>query len=407
MNPLAGRILWQLQKKRDLANALFTTKAPDFVFQRKPQAILDHIPVITFHVAIPERFDRQCKHLAESGYRTIGADEMKRVMLGDLMPEPRTMMLTFDDGLKQVWTVAYPILKKYGLRATVFLIPGCISAELTKRRTLEDVWSGEATEQEVFGIAPDESALATWPEIIEMHESGVVDFQSHTMWHSLVHRSAKVIDFGSPSYDRYYFGNVHVPMYQRGGVDVTDRTVFPGMPIYAAAPRMQVESRFFDDEGLRDHCINEVEKNGGTQFFEDREWRKAMRRVADAYRKSHSLNETYETPEDRDGVVRDELRRAKETIESKLSGKHVEHLCFPWYRGAQFAIEGATDTGHAITYFDSEPGFKENFPGTSNKVTRVDEIFLRRLPGQDRMGKLEVLQELYGLRHLSKRMFPR
>ena len=407
MNPLSGGLLWKLQKNRNLVDALITRRAPDFVVQRAPPDILDHVPVFTFHVAIPERFDRQCQHLANSGFRTIDSDELKGIMLGEIKQQPRSCMLTFDDGLKQVWTVAYPILKKYGLRATVFLVPGCMSdASSTPRKTLEHVWRGEATEGEVFGIAPGESALASWAEVAEMHESGVMDFQSHTMWHSLVHKSADLIDFGRPDYNCHYFGNIHVPMYQQQGVDKTDRELVLGMPIYSAAPRMQVGSRFFDDEGVREHCVDLVSANGGESFFENRNWRKIMARAFRTYKKKNPVNERFEKLSDRDIAIRKELREAKEIIESQLPGKSVEHLCFPWYRGAEFAVDCASETGHFLTYYDAEPGFIVNVPGTSDKITRVDETFLRRLPGEDRMSKRDVIKEVLGLRQLPTRMFP-
>jgi hypothetical protein len=169
---------------------------------------------------------------------------------------------------------------------------------------------------------------------------------------------------------------------------------------------MQVASRFFDDEGLREHCIETVSQNGGSSFFENRNWWKIMIRIVSAYRKRNRVDERFESVNDRDTAIRDELRAAKEMIESKLPGKTVKHLCFPWYRGAKFAVKCASDTGHVMTYYDSKPGFIVNVPGTSDKITRVEETFLRRLPGDGRMSKRDVIQELFGLRQLRKRMFP-
>lgn len=408
MNPLSGGLLWKLQKNRHLFDAMVLGRAPDFVARRRPPKELGHIPVITFHVAIPERFEEQCAHVANNRYHTLDGEEFKGILSGKFKPRPRSIVITFDDGLKQVWTVAYPILKKYGLRAIVFLVPGCIAeTEMAPRKTLEDVWAGEASEVDIMAIQPDETPLATWPEIREMHESGVIDFQSHTMWHSLVPRSEEIIDFGRPDYSTHYFGNIHVPLYQRDGLDVTDRDLLLGMPIYSAAPRMQVAARYFDDQGLRDHCIDLVARSGGGAFFSRRDWRQVLQHAVESYRRENQLVTRLERPQERDEAIERELRIAKETIENRLPGKKVEHLCFPWYKGADFAQRCAERTGHALTYCDYEPGFLQNNPGSqARRVARVDETFMRRLPGAGRMTKLEVLQEMIKLRELPGRMFP-
>jgi hypothetical protein len=408
MNPLAGRLLGKLQKKKRLVDPILFRRGPDFVVQRTAPRELAHIPVFTFHTAVPEIFEQQCAFLVNNGYQTIDSDEFERAMLGEIRPRARSVLLTFDDGLKQVWTVAYPILKKYGLRATVFLVPGCITDEyLPLRKTMEDVWRGTSEENEVFGIAPTESALSTWPEIREMHSSGIMDFQSHTMWHSLVYRSNVIVDFGRPDYYCHYMGNAYVPMYQSNDVDVTDRKLLLGMPIYESAPRMQTEARFFDDEGLREQCINTVQANGELAFFDNPDWKKILEKLVQKYRKTRALRERIESPEERDIAIRGELLAAKERIESELPGKKVKHLCFPWYRAKRFAHQCAVDTGHTLMYYDYKPGFYTNAPGSNtDKIARVEETFLRRLPGDGRMSMVQIVQEVSSLRNLRTRMFP-
>jgi hypothetical protein len=227
------------------------------------------------------------------------------------------------------------------------------------------------------------------------------------MWHGLVYRSSEIVDFGRPDYRKHYFGNIHVPIYRSEGLDRTDRELLLGMPIYASAPRFQVDSRYFDDDSLRDYCVEFVAKNGGASFFEEKNWRRTLGQVVNRYRRSNVIKESFETPEQRDKEAMTELRLAKEAIEARLDGKRVEHFCFPWYKGAEFAHKCAWETGHQLVYTDYERDFLENVPGSRQRqVARIDEFFLRRLPGAGRISKFNIVEEILGLRNLPGRMFP-
>jgi peptidoglycan/xylan/chitin deacetylase (PgdA/CDA1 family) len=65
-------------------------------------------------------------------------------------------MLTFDDGYKDNYTILYPLLQKYNLKATIFVVT-------------ETVWSKNRVSRE---------------DIAEMSASGLVSIQSHTKSHS-------------------------------------------------------------------------------------------------------------------------------------------------------------------------------------------------------------------------------
>ena len=237
MTPTAGRLRWMFQKNRHILDALLLRRAPEFVYRRSAGPLRDEIPVFTFHAVVPEVFEAQCDYLVRNGYQTLSASGFQRRLTGEEPCRDPAVLLTFDDGLKQLWSVAYPLLKKYGLRATCFLIPGCIpQGDEGVRPTLDDVWERKAKEADVVATRRVEPAVATWAEIIRMHESGVVDFHSHTLHHALVPVSDQVVDFVGPHYDPYLYGNIHVPLYTRDGEDVTSRDPVPGLPIFEAKP---------------------------------------------------------------------------------------------------------------------------------------------------------------------------
>src|SRR5688500_1473809 len=82
-----------------------------------------HIPVFVFHSLEPHRFARQLTHLADNGYVTLSADEYAQNLLGGRPAPARAVVLTFDDGRGSLWSVGYPLLRRFGMRGIVFLVP--------------------------------------------------------------------------------------------------------------------------------------------------------------------------------------------------------------------------------------------------------------------------------------------
>jgi peptidoglycan/xylan/chitin deacetylase (PgdA/CDA1 family) len=105
----------------------------------------------------PEQFDAQMRFLALKGFGTHG--------LGDAPNGARKpVVITFDDGYLDTYTTAFPILRAYGLTATVFLVPGCVG-------TSSGGWG-----------PPIPAPLMTWEHVEEMARHGI-SFQSHTRTH--------------------------------------------------------------------------------------------------------------------------------------------------------------------------------------------------------------------------------
>lgn len=123
----------------------------------------------------PTHFDEQIATLVEMGYYFYSIDEFIEVV-EKRAPLRKGVLVTFDDGFVDNWIWAYPILKKHGARATIFITPG---------RMLP-----RGVRDSSFAIAAHRS-FARHPEVSEQfitHEemalmSDSIDFQSHTMTH--------------------------------------------------------------------------------------------------------------------------------------------------------------------------------------------------------------------------------
>lgn len=81
---------------------------------------------VHYHV-LPEHFDRQLAYLRDNGYCVIAFPALVRAIKdGTNVPE-KSVVLTFDDGWKNQYLYALPVLQKYGDVATFFVYPGAIS----------------------------------------------------------------------------------------------------------------------------------------------------------------------------------------------------------------------------------------------------------------------------------------
>ena len=103
----------------------------------------------------PEIFEKNIKLLIEKKYYSATLDEVYNYINGKKTLPDKTVHLTFDDGYKDNYSEAFPILKKYGFKATVFLITSQVG---------------------LLGHL-------NWEEILEMQDSGIIDFESHTHSH--------------------------------------------------------------------------------------------------------------------------------------------------------------------------------------------------------------------------------
>lgn len=70
----------------------------------------------------PEVLDRQIKSLKDAGYTFLSMSDVDKVFAGKMEVPKKGVVLTFDDGYRDFYEYAYPILKKYNVKAVQYVI---------------------------------------------------------------------------------------------------------------------------------------------------------------------------------------------------------------------------------------------------------------------------------------------
>lgn len=134
--------------------------------------ISTQVPILMYHhlsedvtnseMVSPEQFEAQIRALSEAGYTGVSFDELRAYVLrGEPLPE-KPVVITFDDGYRSNYTLAYPILQKYNMKATIFAIGVSFGKDHYKDTD--------------YTITPHFGA----DEAAEMTAAGLISIQSHT-----------------------------------------------------------------------------------------------------------------------------------------------------------------------------------------------------------------------------------
>jgi peptidoglycan/xylan/chitin deacetylase (PgdA/CDA1 family) len=104
----------------------------------------------------PYIFEKELATLKDNNYETYFVKDIPDILAGNIYYSPKSIVLTFDDGYQDFYTDVYPLLKKYQMRATVFIINDYLGRH---------------------GFLNKE-------EVIELSHSGLVEIAAHTLDHA-------------------------------------------------------------------------------------------------------------------------------------------------------------------------------------------------------------------------------
>ncbi|MFL6514143.1 MAG: polysaccharide deacetylase family protein [Chthoniobacterales bacterium] len=130
----------------------------------------------------PQDFEKQMQELKQRGISVIGMQDFLAWKRSEKNIPPRSAVLTFDDGWKSQYEVAWPILKKFGYPVTLFIYT-------------EGVRGGH------FGGGE----AMTWEMLAEMRDAGA-DIQAHSATHQDLRKPYDKVakkKLSPPEYDQW------------------------------------------------------------------------------------------------------------------------------------------------------------------------------------------------------------
>ncbi len=318
-------------------------------------------------------FEDQLKYFSRH-YNVITLKDYWKIRNGLKEPVKNAIVLTFDDGYLDNWQNAYPLLKKYGLKGTIFVSPEFVDLKNGVRPNLEDVWNGNAEMKDLH-----QWGFLSWEEMRVMEDSGVMDIQSHTITHTKYPVSDKLVGFHRPGADcLYYTGNLFPdkkPYYiEYPGFEKLLPYGFPVFEMQSAIIARKVEFNLL----FIDHCI-EAFKDYDYDEYNSKEAFGQVRHKYDEMRKNDTLILAREKEDDYQERVRKEIFESKRIIEQKLN-KTVEFLCWPHGDNNDFAHEMAMEAGYLATSIgksNANPEDKDRFSRMGGPMVKNNRLLTR------------------------------
>lgn len=308
-----------------------------------------NVPVLMYHsIGIPDkkwnwnyltcpydRFEDQLKAIKESGYKTISLPTLYEYMVEGKELPSKSIVLNFDDGYADIWIYAYPILKKYGMCATVFINPDFVDKRSIKRKT----YSENANLDEL-----ENNGFLSWNEIITMDREGVVFSESHALTHTWYPKTNKIVDFRNPKDDYTWMTWNKFPEL-KPNLQIDDKQfVNFGTPVYESEKSLS-SARYFPDAKLDAQIELYVSKNGGVDFFKQNNWREILFKEVDLFKKTNVIEDKYENQEAYSKRIRHELEYTKDLLEEKLN-REITFLCWPGGSATSIGMSIAKDLGY-------------------------------------------------------------
>ena len=150
-------VLVILPKTKESKNA--NVKIPILLYHDFVAIVPDSDPDNFNYINTPQSYEENIKVLLENGYTFISFQELNDANNGKINLPEKPILVTLDDGYYSNYEYIFPILKKYNVKASIFIVTDKIGKEIDGKKYL------------------------SWEQCIEMQDSGLVEIFSHSKRH--------------------------------------------------------------------------------------------------------------------------------------------------------------------------------------------------------------------------------
>lgn len=311
-------------------------------------------------------FENQLKWLKKMNYQTLNFQEVYDYIINDKEIPKKSIFLTFDDGYLDNYVFAYPLLKKYGMKGTIFVNPDFVDKSKKARKNIDEIESDESIEN------LKSNGFCNWNELKKMDREGVLDVQSHAKTHTWYPISDKIIDFRHPNDDYVWMDWNNYPNEKSNLQCINWEKVKLGEAIFEHEKALS-SKRVFIKNDFQEKLIQFVGDKGGKLFFNKLNWREEITNYSKELKDSNKVIDRYETQEEYLDRLKFELEFAKKEIEIRLN-KKVNFICWPGGSATKEGVEIADKLGYLMSTAARDLTLNERKLIVNSPIKKINRI---------------------------------
>jgi len=258
------------------------------------------VPVFLYHQVNPissnvnpEIFEEHLKIIKKYNMETITISEYYNNNINK-----NSMLLTFDDGYYDNFKYVFPLLKKYNMKATIFLNTLYIMDKRENEPEIKDnnTVNLEAMKKYIENGKATINQYMSWEEIKEMYYSGLIDFQAHSHKHMAIFTGTKIE--GLTKKDKmeapelYLYGELedNFPIFAKRGeysgkAKIIKKEFFN---IFKKFYEKNIENKIADRNEILKKCQEFIDEN--SKYFFDESEAEYKKRIEEDYLEQNAHN---------------------------------------------------------------------------------------------------------------------